>query len=56
MGYGRADCIRMLLAHAKIDYEYVGYDFEQWGKLKAGGQGGEFNGLPRVTAMGKEYG
>jgi hypothetical protein len=37
MGYGRADCIRMLLAHAKIDYEYVGYDFEQWGKLKAGG-------------------
>ena len=37
MGYGRADCIRMLLHHAKIDYEYVGYDFEQWGQIKGSG-------------------
>ena len=38
MGYGRADPIRFLLHHAKVDYQYIGYDFEQWGKLKAEGK------------------
>ena len=56
MGYGRADPIRFLLHHAKVDYQYIGYDFEQWGKLKAEGKQGEFGGLPRVMIDGKEYG
>ena len=56
MGYGRADPIRMLLHHAKVDHQYIGYDFEQWGKLKGEGKGGEFAGLPRVCIDGKEYG
>ena len=42
MGYARADPIRFLLHHAKVDYQYIGYDFEQWGKLKGEGKGGEF--------------
>ena len=56
MGYGRADPIRFLLHHANVDFEYVGYDFAKWGELKGSGKGGEFNGLPRVTIDGKEYG
>ena len=56
MGYGRADPIRFLLHHAKKDYQYIGYDFEQWGKIKGEGKGGEFAGLPRVNLDGKEYG
>ena len=39
--YGEADCIRMLLSHAKIDYEYVGYDLKQYEKLREE-KGGEF--------------
>ena len=54
--YGRADPIRFLLHHAKIDYEYVGYDFPTWGKIKAEGKNGEFGGLPRVTINGEEMG
>ena len=30
MCYGRADPIRFLLHHAKVDYEYVGYEQAQW--------------------------
>ena len=56
LGYARADPIRFLLHHAKVDYQYIGYDFEQWGKLKGEGKGGEFGGLPRLTMNGKEYG
>ena len=56
MGYARADPIRFLLHHANVDYEYVGYDFETWGKMKAEGKGGEFGGLPRATVNGKEMG
>jgi len=56
MGYGRADCIRFLLHHANVDYEYVGYDMETWGNMKATGKGGEFAGLPRVTWNGRELG
>ena len=30
LGYGRADPIRFLLHHAKIDYQYIGYEMDQW--------------------------
>ena len=56
MGYGRADPIRFLLHHAKVDYTYEGLDFEQWGKLKMEGKDGEFGGLPTVTLNGQELG
>ena len=53
--YGDADCIRMLLSHAKIKYEYVGYDVKQYEKLRRE-KGNEFNEFPKVTVNGKEYG
>ena len=56
LGYARADPIRFLLHYHKIDYQYIGYEMEQWMKLKGEGKGGEFNGLPRVCIDGKEYG
>ena len=48
--------LRFLLHKQKVEYEFIGYDFEQWGALKGSGQGGEFGGLPRVCINGKEYG
>jgi hypothetical protein len=33
--YGRAEPIRILLAHAKVDYEDKRITFEEWGALKA---------------------
>ena len=54
--HGRADPIRFLLYHAKVDHEYIGYDLEQWVKMKGTPAAGEFGGLPRVTYAGKEYG
>ena len=56
MGYGRADPIRFLLHLKELPYEYIGHTFETWGKVKGSGQGGEFNGLPRVRVNGKEFG
>ena len=56
MCYGRADPIRFLLHHAKVDYEYVGYEQAQWGQIKGTPAAGEFGGLPKVTYQGKEYG
>ena len=55
-GYGRSSPVRFLLNHAKCDFEYIGYDFPTWGKIKGEGKGGEFGGLPRVTINGQEFG
>ena len=36
--YGKGECIRMALHHAKIDYEDIRVTFESWGELKASGK------------------
>ena len=54
--HNRVDPIRFLLHHAKVDYEYVGYEQAQWGAIKGTPAAGEFGGLPKVTYAGKEYG
>lgn len=46
-GYGRAEPIRMLLAHAKEQFEDIQYSFEEWAKVKAEGKF-EFGQLPAV--------
>ena len=52
LGYARGDPIRFLLFHANASHQFVGYDFEQWGAMKAQGKSGEFDCLPRVTING----
>ena len=52
--YGRAEPIRMLLAHAKIEYEDVRLDHEQQQKLKAEGKF-EFGQVPVLEIDGKTY-
>ena len=52
--YGRAEPIRMLLSHAKQDYEDVRYTFEEWGKIK-GESRFEFGQLPAVEWDGETY-
>ena len=56
LGYARSDMLRFLLHKNKVEYEFIGYDFEQWGAMKGSGQSGEFGGLPRVCINGKEFG
>ena len=41
--HGRAAAIRMLLAHAEVEFEDERVSFEQWGELKAAGK---YKGLP----------
>ncbi|CDW80180.1 UNKNOWN [Stylonychia lemnae] len=53
-GYGRAEAIRMLLAHAKVPYEDVHYTFAQVPEVKASGIL-EFGQLPAVEREGKFY-
>lgn len=53
-GYGRAEAIRMLLAHAKVPFEDVHYTFEQVPEAKASGNL-EFGQLPAVEREGKFY-
>ena len=33
--YGRAECIRLMLTHAGIDWQDMPLTQEQWGKIKA---------------------
>ena len=33
--YGRAEAIRMLLNHAKVEFEDVRFQKEEWPKMKA---------------------
>ena len=54
---GRADSIRFLLFKAGVKHKFVGHSPEKWTELKSNPpQGGEFNGLPRLTIDGVEYG
>ncbi len=53
-GYGRADSIRMLLKHAKVDFEEVNYTFETIADAKAAGIL-EFGQLPVLEHNGKHY-
>lgn len=53
-GYGRAEAIRMLLSHAKVEYEEVNYTFADMPELKASGKL-EFGQLPAVERDGKMY-
>ena len=50
--YGRAEPIRMLLAHAKVDFENVNHTFAELPALKAGGTL-EFGQLPVIEVDGK---
>lgn len=53
-GYGRAEAIRMLLAHAKVDYEDVSYTGETLQAMKETGKL-EFGQLPVVEIDGKFF-
>jgi glutathione S-transferase len=53
-GYGRAEAIRMLLAHAKVEFEDVHYTFETLPALKETGNL-EFGQVPAVEIDGKWY-
>jgi glutathione S-transferase len=54
-GYGRAECIRMALAHAKIAFENVNYSFgEEFNALKQSGKL-EFGQVPALEVDGKFY-
>lgn len=53
-GYGRGEAIRMLLAHAKVEYENITYTFETLPEIKASGKL-EFGQLPAVEIDGKFY-
>lgn len=53
-GYGRAEQLRMLLAHAKVDYEDVRLTGEDLAKYKAEGKF-EFGQVPAVEIDGKTY-
>lgn len=56
--YARADSLRFMLHKAGVKHTYKGYSQAEWGALKTATppQSGEFNGLPRLTLGGKEYG
>ena len=53
-GYGRAEAIRMILAHAKVPFENVNYTFETLPAAKASGNL-EFGQLPVLENDGKFY-
>ena len=56
--YARSDAIRFMLLKAGAKFTFKGYTQAEWGALKTAEpqQSGEFNGLPRLTLGGKEYG
>ena len=51
-GYGRAEAIRMLLAHAKVPFENVSYEFAELPAAKESGNL-EFGQFPVVEIDGK---
>ena len=53
-GYGKAEAIRMLLAHAKVEYENVHYTHEGLPEAKASGNL-EFGQMPVLEVDGKFY-
>ena len=53
-GYGAADQIRALLAHAKVPFEDVRYTREEWGAVKESGKF-EFKQVPVLEVDGKFY-
>lgn len=52
--HGRAEPIRMLLSHAKVEYEDLRFSFEEFGKAKAEGKY-EFGQVPAVEVDGVMY-
>ena len=55
-GYGRAEALRMLLTHAKVEYENVNYGegAHSWADAKTSGKF-EFGQLPAIEGNGKVY-
>ena len=53
-GYGRAEAIRMLLAHAKADWENVNHDRDEYKAIKESGRL-EFGQLPVIEVDGKLF-
>ena len=54
--FGRADPIRFLLHHARVDFDDVTISQEEWGNIKNTEAAGEFNCLPIVTIDNKRMG
>ena len=54
--FGRADPLRFLLYHARVDFDDVTVTQEQWGGIKNTEAAGEFNCLPIVTIDEKKLG
>ena len=52
--YGRAESIRLLLAHVKVPFEDRRYSFEEWPARKAELKP-EFGGIPIYELDGKQY-
>jgi prostaglandin-H2 D-isomerase / glutathione transferase len=52
--YARAECIRLLLTHAKVPFEDIRYKFEDFPKLKQSGNL-EFGQLPVLEVDGKFF-
>ena len=55
--FGRADPLRFMLYHARVDFDDVTITQERWGtEIKNTEAAGEFNCLPIVTVDGKRMG
>ena len=52
--YGRAEPTRILLWHAKVDYENITFDWSQFPKIKAE-KNFEFNQVPVLEMDGEQY-
>jgi glutathione S-transferase len=50
---GRAEQIRLILKHAKVDFEDIRFDFGQWGTLKPQEPYKKFGAVPLLEMDGR---
>ena len=53
--YGRAEPIRMLLTHAKVEFEDVRYEFADWPAIKGNFEFGQLPAVDITDAEGKVH-
>ncbi len=53
--YGRGEPIRLLLNHAKQEFEDVRISFEDWGKFKEDPEKCKYGQVPILEREGKQY-